>query len=39
MRLRRCELHLCGSDFGTVLGSYECAKEILGVLQGRKFLD
>ena len=39
MRLGRCELHICGLGYGTVVGSCECGKEFLGSMKGRKFLE
>jgi hypothetical protein len=34
-----CELHLCGSGYGTIIGSFECGRESWGSTKGRKFLD
>jgi len=31
-------MHLCGSGYGTMVGSCECDKDLLGSMKGRKFL-
>jgi len=31
--------YLCGSVYGTMVGSFECVKESLGYMKGRKFRD
>jgi len=31
--------YLCGSGYGTMVGSCECGKETLGFMKGRKFFQ